>query len=167
MAGQLVSHQVWERIAPLLPARPERPKGGRPPIGDREVLTGILFVLKTGIPWEELPLELGYGCGMTCLRRLRTWQQSDTWSDIRTILEESVPSSRRLDWRRLGKADSSTASARVPATGMNPTAQEAVMSASQARVHNRLLQVASFTSHNRPMPRPTEDHEAASRMTGG
>jgi transposase len=71
MASLLVSDALWSLFAPLVPSRPPRPRGGRPPIEDRAALTGILFVLKSGIPWEMLPQEMGCGSGMTCWRRLR------------------------------------------------------------------------------------------------
>ena len=71
MATQLVSDELWAAIAHLLPLEPPKPKGGRPRLADRAALTGILFVLKRGMPWEMLPQELGYGSGMTCWRRLR------------------------------------------------------------------------------------------------
>lgn len=89
MAKPLLPDELWERIRPLLP--PERPKlkGGRPRVSDRACLTGILFVLKTGCPWEYLPQELGCGCGMTCWRRLRDWQQAGVWQAIwETLLNE-------------------------------------------------------------------------------
>ena len=70
MAEPLVSDALWALVAPLLPERPPRPKGGRPPVDDRKALEGIVFVLRTGIPWEMLPQELGCGSGMTCWRRL-------------------------------------------------------------------------------------------------
>src|SRR3712207_463655 len=80
MAEPLVPDALWAAIAPLLPPRPPRPKGGRPPVDDRAALTGILFVLKSvlksGIPWEMLPQEMGCGSGMTCWRRLRDWQEA-------------------------------------------------------------------------------------------
>lgn len=101
MAGNIIPDLVWEHIEPLLPQRKASQQGGRPPIGDRQVLTGIIFVLKMGIPWEELPLELGCGCGMTCLRRLRTWQKHGIWREIQTILERGLPASKRIDWKRL------------------------------------------------------------------
>jgi transposase len=56
------------RIAPLIPPEAPKPKGGRPRVSDRAALTGILFVLETGIPWEYLPAEMGCGSGMTHLR---------------------------------------------------------------------------------------------------
>lgn len=84
----------------FLPERPARPAGGRPPIGDREVLTGVLFVLKTGISWEELPEEMGCGCGMTCLRRLRQWRQCGAWLKIQDVLKLYLRDSWRYDWSR-------------------------------------------------------------------
>ena len=67
---------LWERIEPMLPKRQRRFRyPGRKPLDDRLVLQGILFVLHTGIGWEHLPQELGFGCGMTAWRRLRAWQQ--------------------------------------------------------------------------------------------
>ena len=75
MAKPLLTDALWKRIEPLLP--PHKPRRrrfpGRKPIDDRKALTGILFVLKTGINWEDLPQEMGCGCGMTCWRRLRDW----------------------------------------------------------------------------------------------
>src|SRR5208337_1142230 len=72
MAKPLVSDELWQRIEPLLPQpKPRRFRfPGRKPLDYRKVLTGIIFVLKTGIPWEQLPQEMGCGCGMTCLNYL-------------------------------------------------------------------------------------------------
>src|SRR5688572_17656574 len=71
MAKELVTDELWETIEPLLPPEPPKPQGGRPRIDDRAALTGIVFVLKSGIPWEMLPQEMGCGSGMTCWRRLK------------------------------------------------------------------------------------------------
>ena len=75
----LVSDELWAIVAPLLPPEPPKPKGGRPRVSDRAALTGIIFVLKSGIPWEMLPQEMGCGSGVTCWRRLRDWQQAGVW----------------------------------------------------------------------------------------
>ncbi len=78
MAKPLLPEASWDRIGPLLPP-PKARRGrypGRKPIDDRRALIGILFVLKTGIPWEDLPREMGCGSGMTCWRRLRDWQRA-------------------------------------------------------------------------------------------
>jgi hypothetical protein len=79
MAKPLLTDELWERIEPYLPTQRPNPKGGRPPIPNRQALTGILFVLKTGMPWEYLPQEMGCGSAMTCWRRLRDWEQAGVW----------------------------------------------------------------------------------------
>ena len=66
MASPLVADALWSIIEPLLPAAVPRPRGGRPRVPDRAALAGILFVLRTGIHWEMLPLEVGCGSGTTC-----------------------------------------------------------------------------------------------------
>lgn len=66
MAKELVSDELWETVEPLLPDEPPKPEGGRPRIDDRAALSGILFVLKSGIPSEMLPQEMGCGSGVTC-----------------------------------------------------------------------------------------------------
>src|SRR5690348_14433970 len=86
MAAPLVSDALRSLFSPLLPPRPPRPKGGRPPVDDRAALTGILFVLKSGVPWEMLPREMGCGCGMSCWRRLRDWQRAGVWRAFHHVL---------------------------------------------------------------------------------
>lgn len=66
MAKKRVSESLWKAIAPLLPEPKPSPKGGRPPIRNRACLEGIVFVLKTGMPWQMLPTRLGSGSGSTC-----------------------------------------------------------------------------------------------------
>src|SRR6266581_1772404 len=84
MAKPLVSDALWKRLEPLLPLpKPRRFRfPGRKPLDPRKVLTGIIFVLKTGIPWEDLPREMGCGSGMTCWRRLRDWFLAGVWNAI-------------------------------------------------------------------------------------
>jgi transposase len=100
MAKPLLPDSFWEVIEPLIPKRPPRPKGGRPPVGDRKALTGIIFVLKSGIPWELLPQEMGCGCGMTCWRRLRDWYQAGVWAKIHHVLLNRLRQAKRLDFSR-------------------------------------------------------------------
>src|SRR4030081_224904 len=103
MAKPLVTDALWVRIHPLLPPRPEpkRPdRPGRPPIEDRKALTGILFVLKTGINWEDLPQEMGCGCGMTCWRRLRDWNAAGVWQELHERLLAELHEADRIDWDR-------------------------------------------------------------------
>jgi transposase len=100
MRKQILPDDVWARVEPLLPTRSEQWKTGRPPLPDRDALRGILFVLKTGISWQDLPRELGCGCGMTCLRRLREWQLTGIWDEIQAVLLRSLEESRRINWTR-------------------------------------------------------------------
>ena len=98
MAARLVSDALWSLFSPLLPSRPPRPKGGRPPLDDRAALTGIVFVLKSGIPWEMLPQEMGCGSGMTCWRRLRSWQRRGVWKKLLHALLQRVGQEKGIDW---------------------------------------------------------------------
>jgi transposase len=98
---------LWERIEPLLPRKQRRFRyPGRRPLDDRRVLQGILFVLHTGIGWEHLPQELGFGCGMTAWRRLRAWQQAGVWQKLHKLLLTELHAADRLEWER-AIADSS------------------------------------------------------------
>lgn len=115
MARQLVTDELWAMIAPLLPAEPAKPKGGRPRLDDRKALTGIIFVLKSGIPWEMLPQEMGCGSGMTCWRRLRDWQEAGVWARLHRVLLERLQAAEQIDWSR-----ASLDSASVPAPGGAP-----------------------------------------------
>lgn len=98
MAKPLLPDELWERIEPLLPPEPSKPKGGRPRVPDRAALTGILYVLKTGTPWEYLPVELGCGSGMTCWRRLRDWQSLGVWKKIWRVLLDELGEADAIDW---------------------------------------------------------------------
>jgi len=100
MAKPLLPDELWEIIEPILPPPPPRPKGGRPPVEGRKALTGILFVLETGIAWEDLPAEMGCGCGMTCWRRLRDWQTDGTWAKIHAELLARLDDAGGIDWDR-------------------------------------------------------------------
>jgi transposase len=123
MCKPLVNDELWTRIKPLIPKHTSpTEKGGRPPIDDRAALTGILFVLKTGIPWEDLPCEMGCGCGMTCWRRLRDWQAAGVWDRLHEVLLAELNEADKIDWSR-AIVDSSSVRA-VGAgeeTGPNPT----------------------------------------------
>ena len=94
MATELLPAELWHEIEPLLPpAPPPSPKGGRPPVDDRDALRGILFVARTGIPWQALPTEAFGVSGSSCWRRLRDWTRLGVWPELH----------RRL-LNRLGKA---------------------------------------------------------------
>jgi transposase len=82
MAKKRVSGRLWKAIAPLLPEHKTSPKGGRPPVPDRACLEGIIFVLKTGMPWQMLPTRLGFGSGSTCWRRFHAWTELGVWPEL-------------------------------------------------------------------------------------
>jgi len=111
MSKELVSDELWELIEPLLPPEPPKPKGGRPRIDDRAALTGIVFVLKSGIPWEMLPQEMGCGSGSPCWRRLRDWQEAGVWEELHRVLLDRLGEAERIDWER-ASLDSASVSAK-------------------------------------------------------
>jgi transposase len=110
MAKELVTDELWETIEPLLPPEPPKPQGGRPPIDDRAALTGIVFVLKSGIPWEMLPKEMGCGSGMSCWRRFKEWHEAGVWERLHRVLLERLGEADQIDWER-----ASLDSASIPA----------------------------------------------------
>ena len=110
MGKKLVTNELWEAIEPLLPPEPPKPKGGRPRVPNKAALTGIVFVLKSGIPWEMLPQEMGCGSGSTCWRRLREWEDLGVWSKLHRVLLDRLGEADEIDWER-----ASLDSASVPA----------------------------------------------------
>jgi len=121
MAKPLLPDDLWAIIEPILPPWEPSPKGGHPRLDDRRALTGILFVLTTGIPWEDLPREMGCGCGMTCWRRLRDWQAAGIWDRIHKVLLDRLRNAGRIDWSRAAVDSSSVRAAYCgEATGPSP-----------------------------------------------
>jgi transposase len=92
---------LWELISPLLPTLTRRFRyPGRKRLGDRETLQGILFVLYTGIAWRHLPLELGFGSGATCRRRLDEWQAAGVWDRLHELLLARLQQAGEIEWSR-------------------------------------------------------------------
>jgi transposase len=101
MAKQILDDELWQIIEPLLPKKKRRWRyPGRKPLSDRAVLRGILFVLKTGIAWEDLPQEMGCGSGMTCWRRLHDWQKAGVWDKIHRVLLSQLRRADQIDFSR-------------------------------------------------------------------
>lgn len=107
MTRKIISNQLWKSLQPLLPPQQPSPRGGRPRLDDYAVLNGILFVLTTGSPWEDLPLSLGFGSGMTCWRRLRDWQAQGIWLRLTQLHQAG-----HIDWSRASLDGASVASPR-------------------------------------------------------
>jgi transposase len=120
----LVSDALWQRLEPLLPLSPPRRFRfpGRKPLDYRKILTGILFVLKTGIAWDDLPAELGCGCGKTCRHYLRFWHLAGVWRELHAVLLAELNGADQIDW---GRALIDASFAKAPDggedTGPNPT----------------------------------------------
>jgi transposase len=110
MAKEILSDERWGVLDPLLPAPPPRPKGGRRRIPNRAPLTGLLSVLKSGLPWELLPQERGCGSGLTCGRRLAEWQAPGVWQRLHHQLLDCLGEADQIGWERAAMA-----AARVPA----------------------------------------------------
>jgi transposase len=107
VAPWVVSDALWERVESLLPGVERRFRfPGRRRLDDRAALQGILFVLHTGIAWRHLPLELGFGSGSTCYRRLDEWQRAGVWEKLHALLLAELRAAGELEWSR-AVADSS------------------------------------------------------------
>jgi len=124
MAKPLLPDELWAQVEPLLP-RPKRRRfrhPGRKPLDRRKVLTGILFVLRTGIRWNDLPAEVGCGSGSRCRRYLKAWHRAGVWKRLHERLLAELDDARAIDWSR---AAVDSASARAlgggTKTGPNPT----------------------------------------------
>ena len=135
----LVSDTLWELVEPLLPGKERRFRyPGRKRLPDRACLCGILYVLHTGIPWLDLPQELGFGSGMTCWRRLEEWHQAGVWEALHRLLLTKLRAADKIDFSR-SIVDSShvqakkgapkrararsTAAGQAPSTTSSPTRQ--------------------------------------------
>ncbi|CEJ16773.1 tis1421-transposase orfa protein [Ralstonia solanacearum IPO1609] len=101
MSRRKISKELWLALEPLIPEFVASPKGGRRrSVDDRAALSGILYVLHTGIPWEDLPQELGFGSGMTCWRRLRDWQADGVWDKLHRAMLVRLREHDQIDWSR-------------------------------------------------------------------
>jgi transposase len=102
MAKPILTDELWALVEPILPPPKKRRRRypGRKPVDHRKTLSAILFVLKTGIPWEFLPQELGWGCGMTAWRRLRAWQRRGVWDKLHETLLVHLQEANKIDWER-------------------------------------------------------------------
>src|SRR5436305_8742409 len=103
MGSPVLPDDLWERLEPLIP----KPKGyrhvqfaGRKPSEPRRIVTGILFVLRTGIPWHALPATRDFPSGYTCRRKLRQWHRRGIWQRLLEVLLAELQAEKKIDWRR-------------------------------------------------------------------
>jgi transposase len=154
MSQPLLPDALWERIEPLLP--PLKPRRfrfpGRKPLTHRQALTGILFVLRTGIRWNDLPCELGCGSGSACRKRLQAWQRQGVWDVLHHLLLEELREADKIDWSRAA-VDSSSVRALGGGedTGPSPTDRGRKGSKHHAMVDaNGIPLAATVTAANVP-----------------
>ena len=100
MAKPLLPDELWVLIQPLIPPHPPQPEGGRPFLDDRKVLTGIIFILKTGLPWGGLASGDGLWLRHDLLEPLGDWQAAGVWDQIHQILLNHLRSADRIDFER-------------------------------------------------------------------
>ena len=96
---RVLTDEQWERIAPLLPEHPHSPKGGHPWTDDRECLEGILWLLRTGSRWRDIPIDLP--SGSTCWRRLRDWAGEGVLQEIQALLLKELDELGKIDFDEL------------------------------------------------------------------
>jgi transposase len=94
---RLLTDEMWAKIGPLLPEMATGPKGGRPWRDNREVVEGILRILRTGAPWADLPQE--YHSPSTCWRRLRLWEEQGVWLEVWRAFLAQLDEKASLDWQ--------------------------------------------------------------------
>lgn len=100
MSRLLVPDELWAIVEPLLPRHPYVPGVGKPRVDDRVCFTGILFLLKTGIPWEDFPQEMGC-CGMTLHNRMTEWTRAGVWPKLHAALLARLREAGELDFSRV------------------------------------------------------------------
>lgn len=121
---ELLTDKLWAAVEPHIPKTSRSPKGGRPRVSDRAAFAGILFVLRYGVPWDELPRALGYGSGTTCWRRLVAWQRAGVWDRIWQAMLADLNRQERVKWERVA-LDGSSIPAKKGAKPLAPTPRTA------------------------------------------
>lgn len=101
MSSKLLPDELWNEIEQLFPEYEPSPDGGRPPKEARQVLTAVLFVLKTGIGWKDLPTEAFDVSYKTCNRRMEEWTAQDIWQQIHELFLAKLRGADQLDWSRV------------------------------------------------------------------
>lgn len=154
MSEPLLSEQLWQHIEPLLPKHKKRRNAqyaGRKPVDARKVMTGIIFVLKTGVPWKSLPATSDFPSGHTCRRRLLEWDRKGVWRRLWQSILSELQAEGKLDWER-GVLDSSSVRAGHGGekTGKSPVDRSKLGSKHHLLVEGRGIPLSvSLTGANR------------------
>lgn len=154
MSEPLLSEQLWQHLEPLLPKHKKRRNAqyaGRKPVDARKVMTGIIFVLKTGVPWKSLPATSDFPSGHTCRRRLLEWDRKGVWRRLWQSILSELQAEGKLDWER-GVVDSSSVRAGQGGekTGQSPVDRSKLGSKHHLLVEGRGIPLTvSLTGANR------------------
>ena len=144
---KLLTDEQWSRVEPHLPKHKPSPKGGRPRADDRACFEGILWILWTGAPWRALPST--YPSPSTCWRRLRDWEENETWERIWIAFVEELDEDEQLKWSE-SFTDASFIPAKKGAQRSAPQSGARAQSYWFWRTARVFLSVATF----RRLPRP-------------
>lgn len=109
--GDLTNEQ-WQRLQVLLP--PASSQRGRPAQDHRRLLNGILWVLRTGAPWREVPER--YGKWTTIYSRFQRWRKAGVWNSMFSALQSALEHEHQVDWE-IHFIDSTTVRAHQHAAG--------------------------------------------------
>jgi transposase len=153
MSKPILDDKLWRVVEPLLPKvkRRRRIHPGRKPISHRQALTGILFVLRTGIPWTALPLEMGCGSGVSCWRRLVAWQRAGVWARVHQSMLTRLHTAGQIEWTRT-IVDSSSVRAMHGGKKLDPTRPTGAKPAASITSSRMLGASRSQRYSRRPMP---------------
>ena len=99
---------LWKKLRVLLPPEPPKPKGGRPRLDDRAVMSGIVYRLRTGCQWRAIPRE--FGSGQTCHRRFQEWERQGVFQKLFICMLHYYDRRRGIQWQ-WGALDSATVKA--------------------------------------------------------
>jgi len=133
MAKELLPDELWHEIEPLLPPHPPRTgKGGRPPVDDRKALRGILFVLRTGVPWQALPIEAFGVSGSSCWRRFDEWTDAGIWPELHQRLLNRLGKAGGVNLNRVVVDSQSVRAVKGGANTPAPTLRTAAKKAANA-----------------------------------
>lgn len=90
-----LTNEEWEKLQPLLPA--QKPKTGRPALDHRQIINGILWILRTGAPWRDMPER--YGIWSTISSRFYRWRKAGIWERLLKEIQEKADAANQLDWQ--------------------------------------------------------------------
>ena len=167
-----VSDDLWEALEPLLPPEPTGVRGGPPRVPHRAALAGILYVLRHGLRWRDLPQELGYGSGVTCWRRLRQWQERGVWQAVHQVVLNWLGDLGVIDWSRASLDSVSVRAKRGGEhTGPNPTDRGKAGSKYHVLVDRQgvplMVQISAANVHDSKLLEPLVDGVAPIRRPRG